>query len=206
MKKTALSAALALATLLIAPLASAQDIRAVTEDGRRVLLGADGKWRFDAKARPGSATATEGGSPYQTSVKKITLNFNTAEWMLTAKRDGEASNKRLFQHRNLPIYAMVIADELPASNESLKAAIFSNASSGGFTTTTLIDQSKQLSGHQIGEVRFAAANKSGMEFVFSSYYYADEDGNVQLMCYTAQSLFHKYQAECEKLLNGLSIK
>jgi len=204
MKHTALSAALALGALLTAPLASAQDIRAVTEDGRRVVLSQDGKWRFDTKARAG--VVTEGGSPYQTSVKKISLNFNTNEWTLMPKREGEASNKRMFQHRNLPIYVLAIADELPASNESLKAAIFTNAASGGFTTTTLIDQTKQISGHQVGELRFAAANKSGLEFVFSSYYYADEDGNVQLMCYTAQSLFHKYQAECEKLLNGLSIK
>lgn len=164
------------------------------------VLGA-GRRAPRADARAGARA-----QPFQTSVKKITVNFNTNEWTLMPKREGEASNKRMFQHRSLPIYSMVIADELPASNESLKSAIFSNAASGGFTTTTLIDQSKQISGHQVGELRFAAANKSGMEFVFSSYYYADEDDNVQLMCYTAQSLFHKYQAECEKLLNGLAIK
>lgn len=206
MKKNALSVALLLGAAMLAPVSAAQEIRAITEDGRKVVLTPDGKWRFDNRAKAGGAApADTGGSPYQTSVRKISLSFNAAEWSMFPKREGEAHNKRMLQHKSLPIYAMVIADEIPATTEALKNIIFTNAESGGFTTTTLVDQLKPLSGKQVGELRFLATNK-GVEFIFSSHYYADEDGNVQLMCYTAQSLFHKYQADCEKLLNGLVIK
>ncbi|MCE4557453.1 hypothetical protein [Pelomonas cellulosilytica] len=208
MNKSVLSAALLLGTALLAPLASAQELRAVTEDGRRVVLLPDGKWRFDNKARPagaGSAASNDGISPYQTAVKKISMAFNASEWTLTPRRDSEAANKRMFQHRSLPLYAMVIADEMPASNEAMKNVLLTNAASAGFATTTLLDEQKQLSNHQIGNLRFTASNK-GVDFVFSAYYYADEDGNVQAVCYTGQALFHKYQADCEKFLSGLVIK
>ena len=172
---------------------------------RMVLLRPDGKWRFATRAMQIGAGRADAGSPYQTSVGKVSLAFNASEWSMFPRREGEANNKRMLQHKSLPIYAMVIADEIPASTEALKNIILTNATSAGFATTTLLDQQKQVSGRQVGDLRFVASNK-GVEFVFSAYYYADEDGNVQVMCYTAQALFHKYQGDCEKLLNGLTIK
>jgi hypothetical protein len=38
---------IALATLML-PAIGAQDLRAVTEDGRKVVLSSDGKWKFDS--------------------------------------------------------------------------------------------------------------------------------------------------------------
>ena len=47
------------------------------------------------------------------------------------------------------------------------------------------------SGRGVGELRLAATMQS-LDFVFSSLYYADADGNIQVTCYTAQAIFHKY--------------
>ena len=184
----------------------AEDMRAVTEDGRKVLLAPDGKWRFDLKARVAStgSSATDSTSPYQTAVKRFSLAFNQDDWTLLPKREGDAVNKRTFQHKRFPIFGMVISDEMPATTDAMKNAILYNASSAGATTTTLLDQTKKLGDRQIGELRMTALMK-GIEFVFSTYYYADEDGNIQVMCYTGQSLFHKYQGECEKFLSGLAL-
>ena len=195
---------LALAFISSSALA-AEDIRAVTEDGRRVLLSQDGKWQFDNSV-PGARKPTDTlSSPYQTAVKRFSVAFNTADWNLLPKRESDESNKRMFQHKRAPIYAMVIADEAPATTPAMKQVIFSNARSAGATTTVLVDQTQEINGKEIGVLRLAATMQS-LDFVFSSFYYADGDGNIQVTCYTAQALFHKYQADCQKFISGLTIK
>jgi hypothetical protein len=195
---------LLLSMIVFALPARSQDLRAITEDGRKVLLAPDGKWRFDTS--PASApSSTNPVSPYQSAVQRFSVSFSPGDWTLVPKRDGDQGNKRTFRHRSLPIYAMVIADELPATTPVLKNIILSNARSAGATTTVLVDQSQDLRGKEVGALRFAAS-MDGLDFVFSSHYYADSDGNIQVMCYTAQALFFKYKGDCQRFLDGLTIQ
>ena len=183
---------------------AADDIRAITEDGRRVLLSPNGKWQFDGSV-PAARGSTEPASPYQTAVKRFTVAFNVADWNLAPRKESDESNKRMFHHKRLPIFGMVIADEMPAATPAMKQVMFSNAKSAGATTTVLVDQTQEHSGKEVGVLRFAATMQ-GLDFVFSSLYYADGDGNIQVTCYTAQALFHKYQADCQKFISSLVIK
>jgi hypothetical protein len=199
-----LSAFLIALGTLSSPSISAQDIRAVTEDGRKVVLSQDGRWRFDRTSLAPSA-AVDSVSPYQTAVPRFSVAYDASKWVLSPKRDGDEINKRTFRHKSLPVHAVIIADEIPLATDALKNIILSNAQSAGATTTVLLDQEKQLSGKDVGFLRFAA-NLKGMDFVFSSHYYGDGDGNIQVMCFTAQSIFFKYEGECQQFLAGLTIK
>ncbi len=166
---------------LTAPTSTAAPLRAVAEDGRRVLLLPDGSWRFDAQ-QVGGPTVSRGdllGSPYRTAVKRFTLAYDTNQWAQLPTKEGEES-KRSFKHRSLPVQAMVIADEFPANNASLHNVILHNARSVGATVTVLIDEERTLQARQIG--------------------------NVQVTCFTAQSLFTKVQAECQRFIDGLTIQ
>ena len=184
---------------------AAEDIRAITEDGRRVLLSQDGKWQFDNSVPAPRKSAESLPSPYQTSVKRFSVAFNPADWSLMPKREADEANKRIFQHKRAPIFGMVIADEIPASTEALRQAILANARAAGATTTLLVDQTQELGGKEVGVLRLAASMQ-GLDFVFSTFYYGEGDGNIQVTCYTAQSIFHKYQADCQKFISGLTIK
>jgi hypothetical protein len=185
------------------PLA-AQELRAITEDGRKVLLEPDGKWRFDGRASPTASLNSDTTSPYQTSVKRFAVSFNTADWVLLPKREADG-NKRTFRHRSLPLYGMVIADELPAATPAIKSLMLTNARAVGASTTILVDQTRTLGDTEVGALRFAAS-MDGLDFVFSSHYFANGDGNIQVLCYTAQALFFKYQGDCQKFIDGLQIK
>ncbi|MGP1684064.1 MAG: hypothetical protein ACTS8S_17225, partial [Giesbergeria sp.] len=183
----------------------AQDLRAVAEDGRKVLLSPNGKWRFDTSVGQAVPAPRGGMLTYQPAVKKFSVAYNSNEWTLMPPKDGEESNRRTFGHKMLPIYSVVIADEIPASTASLKAVILSNARATGSEPTVLLDKQTDISGNAVGSIRFAVAPK-GIEFVFSSYYFGGPDGNIQVTCYTAQSLYFKYKAECKKFMDGLAIK
>lgn len=195
---------LAMATLAVSAV-HAQDLRAVVEDGRKVILSPGGKWRFDISAPRTEGVIAGGMLTYQPLVKKFSLAYNSDSWNLLPVRDGDASNKRSFAHKTLPIYSIFITDEIPASTSALKNIILFNSRSAGAEPTVLLDQQTDIGGIPVGSIRFAVAPK-GIEFVFSVYYFGSPEGNVQVSCYTAQSLYFKYEAECKKFMDGLTIK
>lgn len=201
-----------IATLLISltaatalPAMSAEELRAIAEDGRKVILSPDGKWKFDNRLPTAPSSTSDAASPYQTAVKRFSLNFDTSKWILIPKQDTDEYNKRMFRHKSLPIMAMVIADEIPASKETVRDIIISNANSAATSMTILQEQDKEVGGKTIGAIKFAATLKT-LEFVFSNHYYGAEDGNIQVMCYSVQSLFHKYERDCQQFTAGLTIK
>lgn len=190
---------------LAASALAAQELRAITEDGRKVLLSPDGKWRLDTRITTGQVSPSGSSSPYQPAVKKFSVAYDTRSWTLLPPKDADSPNMRTFQHKSLPVYAMVISDEMPGTAPLMREVILNNARSAGATPTVLLDDSDEIDGKLGGQIRFAASIK-GMDFVFASRYYADADGNIQVTCWTGQSLFFKYQNECKQFSNGLSIR
>jgi hypothetical protein len=185
--------------------ALAQELRAIAEDGRRVILSPDGKWRFDKSISPIAAPAADGGSPLKTAVSKFSVSFDANKWVLAPRKEGDEPNKRTFTHKTLPVRTMVIADEIPAMTAMIRPVILSNAKGAGASTTILQEGEVVRNGVSVGNIRFAAS-MNGLEFVFATNYYGDADGNIQVTCFTAQQLFHKYAGECEEFQAGLRVK
>jgi len=202
MKKLSILISVAIASL-VSIHAAAEEIRAITEDGRKVILLADGKWKFDATKFP-VVTSAQQPSVYQSSVKRLSVKFKSDDWNLLPKREKDDTNKRVFMHRSLPIYGMVISDEIPASTDKMRSVIINNAQSASTAMSVILDETRQVSDTAVGHLRMVLSS-SGLDYVFSNYYYADNDGNIQVVCYTAQPLFFKYQSECQKFMDGLTI-
>lgn len=180
--------------------AVAGEMKAITADGRRVILGEDGRWRFDYKASASRLQISD--SPYRPAVKAFSVSFDTEKWVLVPVNSNEGVGKQTFRHRTLPLYAVVISDEIPVSKEVMRNLIISK--NGATDVKVLVDETKSLKGKEVGSMRFLA-NRDGIDFVLASYYYGDGRGNIQVMCWTGQPLFYKYQADCQSFLDGLSI-
>ena len=186
--------------------ACAQDLRAVVvEDGRQVILSPNGKWRFDTNATRAKAAVPGGMVTYQPSAKKFSVAYSSDTWDLMPIKENDSPSKRSFAHKTLPIYAMVIADQIPVSTAAVKNVILANARASGAEPTVLLDKPIDIGGNAVGSIRFAVAPK-GVEFEFAAYYFGSPEGNVQVSCYTAQSLFAKYENECKKFMDGLAIQ
>lgn len=160
----------------------------------------DGKWKLDQ----GPSPSAQQEAVFQSPVKRIVVKYRPEDWNLLPKRERDEFNKRTLAHRSLPVYGLIISDEIPATNDQLKSAIVNNAKSAATSVDVILDEPRQVRGTNVGHIRLMVA-ANGMEYVFSTYYYADGDGNIQLACYTARQLFFKYQSECQKLLDGLVI-
>ncbi|GGP18234.1 hypothetical protein [Silvimonas iriomotensis] len=183
---------------------SADPLHAITEDGRKVLLAPNGTWKFDSSTTS-STPAESTGSPYIPAVKKFSVAYDVNNWTQSPPKDGESPAKRLFMHKTLPLYAMVISDQIAANNTVVREVILHNVQSAGATPTIILEKKPIIDGKQAGMIRLVA-NVKGLDLVFTTNYYGDESGNIQVTCYTGQSLFYKYEAECQKFIDGLSIK
>jgi len=191
-------------TLVCTSLAHAADnLKAITEDGRRVILAPDGRWTFDSNQA--SARPSGGDSPFRPTVKAFSVDVDTAKWGLVPAEPGDGANKRSFRHRTLPLYAMVISDEIPTTTEVVRNAIISNATSAGADPKVLSEEIKPLRGKDVGALRMLVS-RGGLDFVFATRYYGDPRGNIQLMCWTGQAIFFKYQADCQGFVDGLVIE
>jgi hypothetical protein len=199
-----------LGTMALMPAAHAQgkDLRAITEDGRKVLLGSDGRWRFDASAAALSIppAAPAGESPYKTILDSVSLVFDTKKWSLTPNVASEPRGRRNLRHNTLPLYGAIIAEEFPGTLQAMRTVILSNARTfTGMEPTVLFEETKTVQQRAVGNMKIYVA-KDGVEFIFTTRFHANEQGNVQLTCWTAQALFHKYEDECQKLLDGLTFQ
>lgn len=195
---------LAACALAIPAIAAAQDLKAITEDGRRVLLSPDGRWRLDPS--PAALVPAPGlpQSPFQTAVRRYKVAYDTSKWTLTPAADEPG--KRVFRHKTAPVFGLVIAEALPVSSDLVRNIMIYNArKASGQEPTVLIDRATEVQGKPVGFLRFVA-NLQGVDFLFTAHYHGSDDGNVQVACYTAQSLFHRYEAECQEFIAGLRVE
>lgn len=194
--------------LAVTPLtAMSDDLRAVTEDGRKVILSPDFKWKFDiAKPSFAAPLSPTGNVVYQSQVKKFSVTYDTAKWVTEPPKEGDMNpSKKVFKHRTLPVYALVIADELPLTNEKLRNVILINARASGSEPKILMENNKQVNGNNLASIRFTVIAQ-GIDFLFWTQYLGSDEGNIQIACYTGQSLFFKYEAECQQFLDGFKIR
>jgi hypothetical protein len=202
--------ALASAELEGAQGAPAAPLRAVAEDGRRVLLLPNGTWRPADPQGSGplvsgatSARDPQATSPFRTVVRRFTVKYDIAQWVLQPAKEGDPT-RRHFRHRSLPLTAVIAADEYPVPTRSLRQVVEQNARASGVVVTPLIDEEREHSGHKVGYLRLLASVQ-GMDLIYVNQYYGDSDGNVQVICFTAQTLYAKGHAECHRFIDGLSI-
>ena len=138
-------------------------------------------------------------------VKAFSLTFDTAKWGIAPPEAGDGATKRTFRHRALPLYAMVVSDEIPATTDIVPNAMITNATSAGAEPKVLSDEVRPLHGKDVGVLRMLVS-RGGLEFVFVTRYYGDQRGNIQVMRWTGQAIFFKYQTECQAFVDGLTIE
>lgn len=194
-----------LSTLLVVlfcggALAADNDLKAVTEDGRKVILQANGKWNFDTSP---NKVARKKSDFYQTKVPDFSLTYDNTKWNLDPSREG--NTRQLFRHINAPVIGMVIADEIPANAATMKNIALYHAKKADPNAKIITEEMRKLSGQDILTLKFMAGIE-GLEFFYHGNYYANENGNVQVICFTSQQLFHKYEADCKQFIDGLKIK
>ena len=191
--------------LLLAAPARAQPARATTEDGRKVLLYPDGRWKYAPPAAKGRAeksyirgvAATEGIDLLRGG---MTLFVDPAKWKRTPSEDPTRIS---FRHSTGEAYGMVVAERLVIPLPRLKEIAISNAREAAPDVRVTLEEPRRVNDVDVLAMQMEGTIQ-GVPFTYYGYYFSGPHGSVQLLTYTGSNLFAEYKPEFEDFLNGLT--
>lgn len=206
MKKTLLAATLA---MLYSVTALCQEpTRAKTDAGREVVLNADGTWKYATESAPKSPVSA--GFNKSVSARKLfkpdrgnfTLWYDDTKWQMSLKPDEPGSTT--FTLKRGDGYGVFIVEELGMPLASLKRIALSNAKEAAPDAKIVFEETRVVNGKELLCMKIDGTIEE-IPFRFYGYYYAGKEGTVQLLTYTGQSLFEKYEQDFLAFINGLEI-
>jgi hypothetical protein len=197
---------LAVVPLLMLPVpAAAQATQATTEDGRKVLLYPNGKWKYapatprgrGAAAYTRTTSATEGIDLLRGG---MTLFVDPGKWKRTPSEDPTRIS---FRHSTGEAYGMVVAERLAIPLPRLKEIAVSNAREAAPDVRVTFEEPRRVNQMDVLAMQMEGTIQ-GVPFTYYGYYFSGPQGSVQLLTYTGSNLFAEYKPEFEDFLNGLT--
>jgi hypothetical protein len=191
--------------LLAAPLSAQPAARATTEDGRRVLLYPDGKWKYEPApiGRTGGkvhARATSATERIDLLRGAMSLFVDPGKWKQTSSEDP---TKISFRHTTGEAYGMVVAERLAIPLPRLKEIAISNAREAAPDVKVTLEEPRRVNDVDVLAMQMEGTIQ-GIPFTYYGYYFSGPQGSVQLLTYTGSNLFAEYKPEFEDFLNGLT--
>jgi len=182
---------------------------ATTNDGKTVLLHDNGKWEYakdvDSAVEQANLKSYAKPSTAQTLLKSEKNNFavwyDNKKWKKTEDLNNEAAEFS-FSLLKGDGYAMAITERIEIDIANLKEVALGNARNAAPDITLEKEEMRIVNGKKVKCLQMTGT-ASGVKFTYLVYYYSDESGTIQLVCFTGKSLLKAYQKDFEELLNGL---
>jgi len=179
-------------------------IRARTESGRDVILSPDGTWKYATEAESHAPTtrSTAGKTLFKATQGNFGLWYDASKWSLSPNNDVEGRIQ--FKLKRGDAYGMLIIEELPIPLTTLKAAALANAKSAAPDAKITFEGNTNIDGKDVLIMKIDGTIEE-IPFRYFGYYYGGKNGTIQVLTYTGQSLFEKYEQDLAEFLNGLVI-
>ncbi len=184
-------------------------IRARTESGREVILSSDGTWRYAEEPKAPQSVDTKYSKPktakklFKPSRGSFGIWYDESKWkqLPSTIAEGERTHFSLLQGDG---YAIVVAEGLPIPIASLKELALENAREADPNVKVLMEEKRVVNGTEVICLKMEGTVKQ-IPFTYYGYYYGGKQGAIQIITFTAQSVFDKYQQEFTSFLNGLEV-
>ena len=205
MKRTFLALAISLIHIV-----SYSQIKALTENGKEVLLYNNGTWKYSEKDADISKDKQDTivcnkpeNASFSISGEKIKYKqwFDPKKWNI--KKETGTPRDYMFTLKDGDAYVMVIAEGVQIPLESMKDVVLANAQKNAPDCKIVKEEIRIVNGKTLKCIQMEGSLK-GIYFVYLGYYYSDSKGTVQLISFTGRNLFSKYKSEMERFLNGFS--
>ncbi len=189
-------------------------IKAVTDNGDEVILNNDGTWKYvDDITKIGRIVDTNKIAFYKnpdatfqvksSKVENVSIFLNPKKWSFKKGDSGDALEFE-FSLKEKDAGGILITERIEMPIENLKEAAFANARKVSADMAVVNEEYRFVNGVKIFFMQMDGTVQ-GVKFTYLGYYYSGDKGTIQLLTYTAQSLFSEYKKELENLLNGLTV-
>ena len=179
---------------------------ATTDDGRKVLLFPDGKWKFAAASTAGAAGRANTRSPAATERVELlrgamAIFVDPAKWKKQPPTDD--LTKTTFHHSSGEAYGMIVAERLAIPLLKLKEIAISNARAAAPDAKVVFEETRHVNDIHVLVMQMEGTIQ-GIAFTYYGYYYSGSQGSLQVLTYTGTNLFAEYKGSFEEFLNGLT--
>ncbi len=196
---------------IIFSLTTQAQIYATTDEGLRVQLNEDGTWKYLERDTT-SIVITTNPQPFLkpgTSIAQkksvensMSIYYNPVKWKLVAKKNNEDAEFE-FDLIKGDGYAMMITEKIEIPLDNLKNIAFETLSENAPDAKIDKAEYRTVNGLKVLHVEMSGTMQ-GIKFVYYGYYFSNEKGTTQLVCYTAKNLLKDYKIDFDDLLNGLA--
>jgi hypothetical protein len=184
---------------------------ATTDDGLRVQLNDNGTWVLleedSSKTIPVNATLFTSSSKNiavrKSTVNDLVLNYNPVKWKIEKKNDNDDAEFE-FNHVKGSGYGMAITEKLEIPLETLKDIAFENLKESAPDSKVEVAEYRKVNGKKVLHLQMSGTMQ-GIKFVYYGYYYSNENGTTQLVCYTGKKFLDEYKADFDEFLNGMAV-
>lgn len=207
MKRVAVAAAGIVSFWLLAGPASAQVLKAITQDGRVVILQPNGTWRFEDKPKANGPTVLRRppGATVLLAGRQVPYGvwLDLSRWRVVDPKQNLAAEYE-FAHLGGQAGAIVIAEPMRIPPESWKQIVLNNARREAPDARITREERKMVNGVPVLVLQSEGTGALG-PFVHYGYYYAGARGAVQVITYTFAGTFEQYRAELAAFLDGFVV-
>ena len=184
-------------------------MRARTESGKEVILSSDGTWKYAAVVimdPPLAPPVRRGVTNISKTLFKSPLGgfgiwYDQTKWLM---RPGDDRGRTSFKLKRGDAYALLIVEEIGIPLSTLREIALENAKEAAPDSRIVFEESRTINGKEVLVMKIDGTVKE-IPFRYYGYYYGSKTGTVQLLTYTAQSLFDKYEQDFIEFLNGFEI-
>lgn len=190
--------AILLAATILGPSSTqAQVKRAKTEDGKEVILKADGTWTYEYKREKAAQLAYEGKRG------TFSLYLVPERWKKLDKVDNEDAEVG-FRHKDGDAFVIVIAERIQIPLATLKKAQIERLRSVDENARITFEEKRTVNGKEL-LCMTSEFVVEGIPAAYHGYYYSGDEGSIQVIAWTGRNLFKELKPEIEAFLNGLEI-
>ncbi len=186
---------------------------AVTKDGKTVLLNDDGTWKYvidvDQVKLPDSSLKKY-SKP--TLAKTLLASertdhgvwYNPSKWTLMDIKPSEASEYFL-KLKNEDGYCITVTEKIEIPLDNFKNIVVKNMEMRGVNSIEFQKEEYRIVNNvKVLHLEFST-KVQGINLLYSGYYFSNESGTSQILCYTSTNLFKQYKNEFENILNGFVV-
>ncbi len=188
---------------------------ATTKDGRLVILNEDGTWAYQPegianKILLNDSLLTKYSKP--TTAKTLlksertdhALWYNENLWSRSDMKLSEA-NEFLLKLKDQDGYCITVVEKIEIPIDNFSAIVLKSMKMRGVENIVVEkEEFRIVNGKRVLFMQFNATS-NGITFTYAGYYFSNETGTSQILCYTAKNLFSQYKQSFMDMLNGFVV-
>lgn len=183
-----------------AGMAWGQEVRAITEDGKQVILRADGTWSY---AKLSQRDHTKPQLAYIGKRGTFALDLVPGKWrrmQVDLNSDAEVA----YRHVDGDVYGQVVAERIEIPILALKTIVVRNMRQAAEDARLAQEEKRTVNGKEVLCIT-VDATVDGIPLTYHCYLLSGKEGTFQVMTWTGRNIFEEVKPTMEEFLNGFRV-